>query len=115
MNKDVILIDKELVPYIFNIALGDVMYTVEVRHNSEADLFTIALYDINGNLICTEPVIYGAVLFEQQYQPEIYPAVTITPLDESGEETAVTWENFNKTVFLFIDNVQTEEADGADG
>lgn len=115
MKKDAILIDKDLIPYLFNIALGDVMYTVEVRHNSEADLFTLALYDIDGNLICTEPIIYGAVLFEQQYKPETYPAVNIIPFDESEEDTAVTWDNFNKTVFLYIDNDVEEEADGTSG
>lgn len=106
MRKDIIKIDKTLIPYKFAIPLGDVMYRFEVRYNAEADLFTIGLYDVDNNLICTEPLIYGAELFAKQYQPNVYPAMRILPIDESGEETAVTWDNFGKTVFLVIDNTE---------
>lgn len=108
MKKDRIRINKELIPYKFTIAITDVTFILEIRYNTEADLFVVVLYDRDGNLICTEPIIYGAELFLPQYQPRIYPSVKIVPLDESGETTAVTWDNLDETVFLIIENVGDE-------
>lgn len=93
-----------MIPYSFSVALNDVTYVLEIRYNNEADLFTIALYDRDRNLICIEPIIYGAELFKPQYQAGIYPAMRIVPIDDSGTASAVTWENFNKSVFLTIEN-----------
>ena len=105
MKYDRILIEKEQIPYRFSIALNSTTFLIEVRYNEECDLFVIGLYSKDGTLICYEPIIYGAQLFKQHYLPGIYPAMRIVPFDESGENTTVTWDNFNKTVFLIIDNV----------
>lgn len=104
MKKDRILIKKSNIPCRFSIALPQEMFDLEIRYNKTADIFTIALYK-NDVLICIEPVIYGIPLFKQLYQPENYPPLVIIPNDSSGENTAVTWNNFNETVFLEIDNV----------
>lgn len=104
MKKDRILIEKSQIPYRFSIALNLTTFMLEIRYNKECDLFTIGLYDKEGTLICIEPIIYGAELFKQHYQAGIYPTMRIVPLDESGESNAVTWDNFNETVFLIIDN-----------
>lgn len=104
MRKDRIQIKKSQIPYRFTIALNSKTFMLEIRYNTECDLFTIGLYDKLGTLICTEPIIYGVELFKQQYISGQYPAMRIVPLDESDANTAVTWDNFNKTVFLLIDN-----------
>lgn len=101
--RDRILIDKSLIPYSFEIELGGYIYVFIVRYNSFCDLFTLTLYKDN-NLICTEPIMYGQRLFHDVYIADKYPAIDIVPLDESGRENKVTWNNFNKTVFLTIDN-----------
>lgn len=104
MKRDRILVKKEMIPYRFSIALNTTTYILEFRYNSEADLFTVGLYDRNMNYICSEPVIYGSELFAAHYKPQIYPAMRIVPIDESGESSEVTYGNFNETVFLTIDN-----------
>lgn len=104
MRKDRILIEKSQIPYRFSISLNANTFLLEVRYNSERDLFTIGLYDSEANLLCIEPIIYGSELFKQHYKAGVYPAMRIVPIDNSGENTAVTWENFNETVFLQIDN-----------
>lgn len=106
MRKDRILINKDMIPYSFSIALNDVTYILEIRYNTEADLFTVGLYDRDKNLICIEPVNYGAELFKPQYLAGIYPAMRIVPLDDSEMANAVTWDNFNETVYLTIDNAE---------
>lgn len=105
MRKDRIIIEKSLIPYSFAIPLNDVTFIMEIRYNSEADLFVVGLYDRERNLICTEPITYGAELFKPQYQSGIYPAMRIIPLDDSGSTDIVTWDNMNEKVFLMIDNV----------
>lgn len=104
MRKDRILINKDMIPYSFAIALNDITYNLEIRYNTEGDFFTVGLYDSDRNLICTEPLTYGSELFRPQYQAGIYPAMRIVPTDDSGKETVITWDNFNKTCFLTIDN-----------
>jgi hypothetical protein len=102
--RDKIEIKKSQIPYRFSIPLHSTRFMLEIRYNGEIDLFTIGLYDGDGNLLCFEPIIYGAELFRQHYKAGIYPAMCIVPLDESGANTAVTWDNFNETVFLTIDD-----------
>lgn len=104
MRKDRILIKKENIPYRFSIALPSDIFDLEIRYNKTANLFSVLLYK-NDTLICIEPIIYGVQLFKQLYQPLLYPALSITPIDSSGENKAVTWDNFNEAVFLEIDNV----------
>ena len=101
--KDRILIEKELIPYSFDILLGSDLFNFEIRYNKTADLFTVTLSKDDDVLVYDEPVIYGKILFEDLYQSGVYPMLDIVPLDESGQETAVTWENFNETVFLTIE------------
>ncbi len=101
--RDRILIDKSLIPYSFEMELGGYMYMLVVKYNSFCDLFTVTVYKDN-TLICTEPIMYAQRLFHDVYITDKYPAIDIVPLDESGKENKVTWENFNKTVFLTIDN-----------
>lgn len=97
-------IEKDLIPYSFEILLGDELFTLEINHNEIADLFTVALWK-DGVLICGgEPFIYGVPLFQDVYMTRKYPSITIVPYDESGIENRVTKENFGNTVFLCIDD-----------
>lgn len=105
--RDRIIVDKNLIPYSFEIALANEVFGLSFDYNESGDLFTVSLYK-GGELIVTEPIIYGQELFGDVYMPEKYPAVRIVPIDESGNENKVTFDNFGKTVFLVIDD--TEES-----
>lgn len=105
---DRLTINKELIPYNFSIVLGSEMFEIDVDYNETADLFTLTLYK-DDVLVATEPIIYNVPLFQDIYMVGRYPILTIIPLDESGQETAVTWNNFNETVFLCIDNKGDED------
>lgn len=109
MKKDRILITKDLIPYSFNILLADELFTVTVNHNEKHDFFTISL-EKDEEVVCYgEPIVYGVPLFQDIYEVDKYPALNIIPIDESGEQNTVTFENFNETVFLTVDNVGGEE------
>lgn len=102
--KDRIEIEKEKIPYSFEIVLGNDLFELEIQYNQRADLFTVTLYKDNEVVVYNEPVVYGVALFQSVFQPEQYPALNIIPLDESKNVEVVTWDNFNDTVFLCIDN-----------
>ncbi len=102
--RDKIIVKKDQIPYGFNIALGKEKFNMRFAYNKQADLFTVSLYR-DGELLCdSEPIIYGIYLFKDVYQSGRFPVLEIVPLDESGNEQEVTWENFGETVFLTIDN-----------
>lgn len=109
--RDIIEIEKELLPYRFDIVLSGQEYNMEVMYNKTADLFTITLSKDNEVLVYNEPIIYGVELFADVYQSGLFPMISIVPLDESGNETEVTYENFGKTVFLTIDDEPKEESE----
>ena len=103
-------IDKELLPYNFDIELAGEEFNIEVFYNKAADLFTATLSKGTEVLCYNEPIIYGVELFSDVYRSGLYPMLSIVPLDQSGEETAVTYENFGKTVLLTIDDEPESEA-----
>nr|DAK55300.1 MAG TPA: hypothetical protein [Caudoviricetes sp.] len=99
--RDVIEINKELVPYQFNILLADEWFELYIGYNKTADLFTVTLYK-DDVLIASEPLILGEPLFHDIYQPGRFPAVTLVPYGPA--ETAVTFDNLGETVFLTVDD-----------
>ena len=107
--RDIIEVEKELMPYNINIALAGEMFNMAFSYNKAADLFTCTLSKGDEVVVYNEPVIYGRELFADVYRADYFPAISIVPLDEAGIETAVTYENFGKTVFLTIDDQLEDE------
>lgn len=106
--RDYVEINKELVPYQFNILLADEWFELYIGYNKTADLFTVTVYK-DDELICTEPLILGTPLFLDIYQPGRFPAITLVPYGPTEKE--ITFDNIGKTVFLTID----DEGDDSDG
>lgn len=112
IDKDYISINKELLPYSFEISLADEIFTLEVQYNATGDFFTIALYK-DDELVCAgEKVVYGVPLWVDVEQPDKYPALVIIPQAENKEDvSAVTYANLDETVFLVIDNGGDDDAE----
>ena len=106
--RDRIEVNKELIPYSFEILLGAEWFEFEFKYNQNADLFTVTLSKDNEVLVYDEPVIYGVPLFNELYQRGGFPAPNIVALDESGQETDITYDNFGVTVFLTIEGGDTD-------
>lgn len=107
--RDYIEIKKELVPYSFNILLGDEWFSFDVSYNKTADMFTLTV-NKDDEVITTEPLILGVPLFVDTYGAG-FPAVTLVPYDPSGSEKAVTYDNLNDSVFLSIDDEGGDDGD----
>ena len=101
--RDYIEIKKELVPYQFDILLAEEWFSLYVNYNKTVDMYTISLYK-DDELISTEPLVIGAPLFQDVYQPRRFPAITLVPYDSSGTAISVTSGSLGKTVFLTIDD-----------
>ena len=108
MKRDRLLIEKTQIPCEFTILLEAEEFTLTVDYNKSHDLFTVGLKKDDETLCVAEPVIYGVPLWQDVHQVHKYPAPVIIPLDESGQENKVTWDNFGVTVFLTIDNYEEE-------
>lgn len=102
--RDRIPVNLAAVPYRANVVLGTEAFAVEVHYNSRLDGYVVHLYR-GGALVCGgEPVVYGRPLWADVYEPGLYPALRIVPLDESGTADAATKATFGKLVFLTIDD-----------
>ena len=107
--RDYIEIKKELVPYTFNILLGDEWFFFDVSYNKTADMFTLTIRK-NDEVITTEPLVLGVPLFKDTYRAG-FPSVTLVPYDPNGNETKVTYDNLNDSVFLSIDDEGGDDGD----
>lgn len=115
MKSDIIEINKNLIPYEFEILLSDETFKIGVNYNEVADIFVLDLAKRNEDTgefedVCIgEPVMYGVPLWQDVFASGRYPALTIIPLDESEETNAVTFDTLGRTVFLTVDNGGDEE------
>ncbi len=100
--RDYIEVDKNLMPYSFDILLGAEMFNLAFKWNERAAQFTCTLSKDDEVLVYDEPLIYGSVLFASEYQSGVFPPLDLVPWDESEQETEVTFDNFGKTVFLTV-------------
>lgn len=92
-----------MIPYTFEITLGIEVFLFDVLYNDREELFTVNLYDKDRNTLAYgEPLIYGEVLFDAVRDLD-FPIVELRPMDESGEESEITYENMNDKVLLAVD------------
>lgn len=107
--RDYIEIKKDIVPYTFNILLGDEWFFFDVDYNETADMFTLTVRR-DDEVITTEPLILGVPLFKDTYRAG-FPSVTLVPYAPNGNEKAVTYANLNNSVFLSIDDEGEDDGD----
>lgn len=94
-------IEKDLIPYSFEIDLANDEYEIEVHYNNRFDFFTIDLFKDGKPLVLGEKLMLDRPLFDGL--ANIYlPKVKIIPLDRAGEATRITYDNLESTVFLYV-------------
>lgn len=94
-------IDKEAIPYRFEIELAGELFEMEIKYNQRFDFFAVNLYRDGELLLAGQKVVYGQPLFpEHDYR---FPKVSIIPMDESGAAIdRVTYQNFGENVVLLV-------------
>lgn len=99
---DYIEIEKDLIPYRFQIDLADEEFEVEINYNDRFDYFTIDLFKDGDALVIGEKLMLGRPLFNDITDIEL-PKVKIIPKDSAEIEIRITYENLESTVFLFLE------------
>ena len=99
---DYIEINKDIIPYTFDILLADELFHFRIDYNDTADFFTVSLSKNGVELCVGEPIVYGQPLFGDLMNRGRFPKVVITPIDYSGESNAVTYDNLSTTVLLRV-------------
>ena len=94
-------IDKNLMPYRFDITLAGRTFTFEIKYNAMRDFFTVNLLRNDEYIITGQRVMYAVPLFINQQHLDV-PTVPIIPYDLSMAADRVTWDNLNNTVFLWL-------------
>jgi hypothetical protein len=112
--RDIIEIEKTELPCSYDIVLGAEEFRLTFKYNEECDLFTCTLSKDGEVLVYDEPIVYGVPLFQDVYDSDTFPCIDIVPLDESGEENEVNYDNFGETVFLTIDDESDEDEEETD-
>lgn len=97
-----IFINKELIPYTFKIVLYNELFEFRIDYNKTADLFTVSVSKNDVQLCVGEPIVYGIPLFYDLFTRGEFPCVIITPIDPSGDFSAVTFDNLSSTVLLKV-------------
>ena len=105
-------IEKENIPYQFDISLGNEIFTLEVNYNEAHDFFTLDLIKDDEVLVNGAKLVYGNPVFGG-IEDERFPVPVITPLDESGKETDLTYDNLG--VIVFLSYGEEETVVGSDG
>ncbi|PAD73667.1 phage baseplate plug family protein [Paenibacillus campinasensis] len=101
-------IEKEQIPYRFDISIADEVFTFEVHYNAEYDFFTVDLERDGDVLAVGEKLVYGMPLF-YDVMDNRFPKLPIVPYDESELSTAVTWETLGTSVFLYVIEGEDDE------
>lgn len=96
----IIGIDKDLVPYSFDMDLGDRTYTFEVRYNSTHDYFTVDLSEGDTPLALGVKLVWGMPLFVSMETRE-FPLELIVPYGDNPEEQ-ITWDTLGRSVHLHL-------------
>lgn len=94
-------IDKDLIPYRFEIDLAGEEYEFEINHNNRFDYFTVDLYRDGTALVVGEKLMLNRPLFDGLANINL-PKMKIIPKDRSGIETRITYDNLESTVFLYV-------------
>lgn len=107
--REYIPVEKDSLPEQFEIDLADETFILGFDYNKTFDFFTVDLYDMNMNpIVLGEKMVIGVPLWSDIVDERI-PAPTLIPLDESGKEIRITFDNFMNTVFLFVDDAPPED------
>lgn len=95
-------IEKNSIPYTFEIVLAGETFQFTVNYNSFGDFFTVDLYKNNELVRMGEKIVYGLPLFEN-YEYLGVPRVVIMPYDTTGNALRISYENLNEDVFLYVE------------
>lgn len=103
-------IDKNIIPYNFEMNIEGEQYKFEVFYNDRFDFFTIDLYKNEELVVLGEKLVYGKPLFLTSLHRDT-PPVLLMPFDVSEQENRVTFENMDDSVLLYFVDWEGDDFD----
>lgn len=105
---DIIPIDKANIPEYFSIGLGGEIFILSFAYNEIGDYFTVDLSKPSETgeevqIVMGEKLTLNKPLWSD-FTTRDLPAPQLVPLDLSEQENRITWDNLNKTVFLYVND-----------
>lgn len=94
-------IDKNSIPYRFDMTIEDETFTFQVNYNALHDFFTIDLFKDEETIVLGEKLVYNKPLFMTAKHKNI-PKKTLIPYDLSENTERISFENMNRDVFLLL-------------
>lgn len=103
-----IRIEKDLIPYRFDMEFNNGIFTFELNYNSFADFFTMDLYREDEPIIMGEKIVHGNALFSSiSESTDDVPDAYLIPLAVTGEAIEViTYDNFGEAIQIYIGEVE---------
>lgn len=102
-----LILNKELIPYSFQINFNGKMYLMEINYNLIANYFTINLSLGTKKLVLGEKLVLNEILFRSLYEDSElnldtnFPNDVIIPLSTNDNIKRLGWDELGNTVFIY--------------
>lgn len=94
-------IEKDQIPYEFELALDKGTFQFEINYNYLGDFFTVSLKKDHNLVASGCKLVYNVPLFDGLGYLDI-PRVMIRPLDTTGVTQEANYDNLSEDVFLYV-------------
>lgn len=94
-------IEKEKVPYEFEMEIDKEIFQFEILYNLYGDYFTCNLYKNHELVIAGEKIVLHQPLFDGYEHLDI-PQIIVIPYDTTDSALRVNYENLSEDVFLYV-------------
>nr|DAL26891.1 MAG TPA_asm: hypothetical protein [Caudoviricetes sp.] len=94
-------VEKDKIPYRFEIVIKDETFQFEVLYNSVGDFFTLNLYKNHKLVAYGQKIVLGVDLFDSIKHLDV-PKVEIKPFDTTDQALKISYDNMNEDVFLYV-------------
>lgn len=94
-------IDKNRIPYEFELEIDKEIFQFEVLYNSYKDYFTINLYKNHKPVVMGEKIVLHQPLFDGLEHLDI-PKIIVIPYDTTEGALRIGYDNLSEDVFLYV-------------
>lgn len=94
-------IDKNQIPYEFELVIDKETFQFEINYNSVGDFFTVSVKKDHELVLSNYKAVYGVALFDNLRHLKL-PRLWIFPYDTTGKADRISYENLNEDVFLYV-------------
>ncbi|MBA7490428.1 hypothetical protein ES702_00966 [subsurface metagenome] len=94
-------IEKDRIPYEFEMEFDGEIFQFEILYNTYGDYFTANLYKNHDPVIIDEKIVLHQPLFDGLEHLDI-PMIIVIPYDTTESALRINYENLNEDVFLYV-------------